>query len=108
VTLDASAEDKFEYSVSKQAADSRIARVRLGGATRFTVEMAIACRRRVAQLSRVKRQALFADLEKRAKGTTGCRAVAFGVQLNCSRNVDRPRGSEQRGEAVSARGSSAS
>jgi SNF2 family DNA or RNA helicase len=76
VTLEQSAAEQAEYKAVLSRGAYRVSSVRGGGKPCFAVAMAISAHRQACQRSRVKRHALFADLQNRAAGS-GCRAVIF-------------------------------
>ena len=76
VTLEQSAAERAEYKAVLARGAYRVSSVRGGGKPCFAVAMALSAHRQACQRSRVKRHALFADLQSRAAGS-GCRAVIF-------------------------------
>ena len=76
VTLEQSAAERAEYKAVLARGAYRVNSMRGGGKPCFALAMALSAHRQACQRSRVKRHALFADLQSRAAGS-GCRAVIF-------------------------------
>ena len=76
VTLEQSSAERAEYKAAVSRGAYRVSSMRGGGKPCFALAMALSAHRQACQRSRVKRHALFADLQSRAAGS-GCRAVIF-------------------------------